>query len=166
MPSSRKLLQVEAGRRDSNSSSKHSVSRQRPSGRTVSWRYISRRHLPRQSASGQDASQHLPSGHSLGLTDAEYQGKGLLNALCHGDAYPDDTRYGEARPDRVCHGICHLDAVWVLRTQRVKGIVFRTQCITVEHVQAGYIPAFAIWLQHVRYAAKLRHDLANHGGFG
>ena len=165
MPSSRKLSLVEAGRRDSNSSSRGSVSRQRPSGHTVSLQCISRQHLPRRSASGRDASQHLPSGCSLGLTDTECQGKDLLNTLCHGDAYPEDTRYGEARPDMVYHGICHMDAAWVLQMQCVKANVFRTQCITVERVRTGYIPAFAIWSQFKPYTANLRHDLANHGGF-
>jgi len=46
-------------------------------------------------------SGQLPFGRSVGLPDAECQGKCLLDAVCH----------GEARPDEQCQGICHLDTV-------------------------------------------------------
>jgi len=58
------------------------------------------------------------------VPEAACQGKGLLDTLCHCNAYPDNTCHGKARPDGMHHGICHLDAAWVLRIQSVKAKTF------------------------------------------
>ena len=44
----------------------------------------------------------------------------------------------------VCHGICHLDAARVLRTQSVKAIVYQTQRVKANVYQTQRVMAMRI----------------------
>jgi len=85
------------------------------------------RHLPSRRA----VSEHLPSGCSACLTEAECQGR--------------------CRPDEGCQGIYLLNVARVLQTQNVKANLFRTQSVKANVVRTTCATASAFRTKTGRY---------------
>jgi len=97
--------------------------------------------MPWHLLSGRAVSVDLPSECSVYLTDAECQGKCLLDDACHGICLPNEE----------CYGICLLNAVRILWTQNVKGNIDRTTCATASTFWTWSVRVFAFWTQCVYY---------------
>ena len=88
---------------------------------------------------------HLPSERSVCLTDAECQGKFLLDTECPCKCCTDDVRHGICLLDEECPCICLLNAARVLQIQNVKANVFQTMHAMASTIQTRSVSAFAFW---------------------